>query len=65
MEDIEEELPMEEIENFANQIKSIGKKYKIQLLEEFGDDVLTYTINFDIENMQNIKNTNHAKVRKQ
>ncbi len=42
------------IENFGRQIKKIGDQYSIKNLQKFGDDLILYVNNFDVENMNTI-----------
>ncbi len=42
----------DEIEDFARQIKALGEKYSLTILEQFGSELLTYVGNFDIDQIE-------------
>ncbi len=42
----------DEIEDFARQIKALGAKYSLTILEQFGHDMLTHVQNFDIDQIE-------------
>jgi len=41
-----------DIERFANFIKQLGEKYQINIIIDYGENLLLHSNNFDIENMQ-------------
>ena len=41
-----------DIERFANFIKQLGEKYQINIIIDYGENLLFHSNNFDIENMQ-------------
>ena len=41
-----------DIEDFANSIKKLGKKYQIKYIIEYGEKLLLHVNNFDIEKIQ-------------
>ncbi|MCP4404074.1 MAG: response regulator, partial [bacterium] len=42
----------DEIEDFARQLKEFGKRYAVDMLEEFSHNVLTHVGNFDIDRIE-------------
>jgi len=50
-ESVQKKQHMPDIENFANEIKSIGDNLSIPLLSKYGEDLINDINNFDIENM--------------
>jgi len=50
----EEQQPLSEIENFASQIKELGKKYDLEILISYGNRLLMAVNNFDIDLMLKI-----------
>lgn len=45
-----------EIEEFGHKIKKLGIDYNIALLEEYGNNLIQYVVNFDTENMTRLIN---------
>lgn len=39
----------DDIAHFADQVKEIGNKYSLKILQRFGDDLISYVSSFDIE----------------
>jgi len=48
----ESKQPLKEIKQFAQEIIDMGKKYKLSLVYEYGDQLLSTIENFDIEEMR-------------
>lgn len=56
-ESINQNHHLPDIERFANSIKKLGEKYQIKKIIKYGEKLLFYVNNFDIENIQaNLKN---------
>lgn len=47
----ENQQPLNEVENFANQIREIGKKYSMDILISYGNRLLSAINSFDIDKM--------------
>lgn len=41
-----------EIENFGRDIMNLGKKHQVEILEKYGEEIVKYSSNFDIESMK-------------
>ncbi|MGC8802976.1 MAG: ATP-binding protein, partial [Bacteroidales bacterium] len=50
----EEQQPLAEVENFASQIRELGKKYELEILISYGNRLLMAVNNFDIDQMLKI-----------
>ncbi|MCX7985544.1 MAG: ATP-binding protein [Bacteroidales bacterium] len=50
----EEQQPLNEVENFAFQIKELGKKYDLEILVSYGNRLLMAVNSFDIDQMLKI-----------
>ena len=44
---------IEDIQNFGGQIKKIGDTYSLEILQEYGENLISQAEIFDIENMKN------------